>query len=94
MMNAPLSADQLALLMSNSLSHSSAVVQAVHPLTLGVRLRQFAAYLRSLPQRRSVMNELASLSDRELADIGLHRAEMGRVFDPKFVEARGHGFGR
>ena len=84
----------MALLMSNSLSYSGSLVQVASPLTLRARFRQFAAYLRSLPQRRAVMNELASLSDRELADIGLHRAEMGRVFDPKFVEARGHSLGR
>ncbi len=88
-MNAPLSADQLALLMSNSLSYPSQVVEAAGSLSIGARLRQFGAYLRSLPERRAVMNELASLTDRELADIGLHRAEMGRVFDRRFVEARG-----
>ena len=91
-MNAPLSPDQMALLMSNSLSYSAAIANA--PLSIGTRLRLFVAYLRSLPQRRAVMNELAALTDRELADIGLHRAEMGRVFDEKFVEARGHSFGR
>ncbi len=93
-MNAPLSADQMALLMSNSLSFTGSVVEAARPFSMGARLRRFGAYLRSLPQRRAVMNELASLSDRELADIGLHRAEMGRVFDPKFVEARGFSVGR
>ncbi len=93
-MNAPLSADQMALLMSNSLSYSGSVAQAARPLTIGTRLAQFVSYLRSLPQRRAVINELSALSDRELADIGLHRAEMGRVFDPKFVEARGRSFGR
>jgi uncharacterized protein YjiS (DUF1127 family) len=33
------------------------------------------------PRRRRVMDELSMLTDRELADIGLSRGDIGRVFD-------------
>jgi uncharacterized protein YjiS (DUF1127 family) len=34
--------------------------------------------------RRAVMQELAIMSDRELSDIGLSRADILRIFDPDF----------
>ena len=37
---------------------------------------------------RRVMAELRDLTDRELADIGLSRGEISRVFDPSFVRRR------
>lgn len=36
------------------------------------------------PARRRAYEELRAMTDRELADIGLTRAEIGRVFDPDF----------
>lgn len=39
------------------------------------------------PRRRRIYDELALLSDRELADIGLNRGDIGRVFEQSF-EAR------
>jgi uncharacterized protein YjiS (DUF1127 family) len=47
--------------------------------------------LRSLvtfPQRRAVRDELSNLTDRELADIGLSRADVAHVFDAEFVTRR------
>jgi uncharacterized protein YjiS (DUF1127 family) len=43
--------------------------------------RSVAAYL----QRRRVMNELAEMSDRDLADLGISRYDIPRVFDPAFA---------
>lgn len=43
-------------------------------------------YIAELPRRHAVLNELSVLSDRELADIGISRAEITHVFD--------HSFGR
>ncbi len=43
-----------------------------------------ATALVSWPQRRAAYEQLKSLSDRELADIGLTRSEISRVFDPDF----------
>ena len=39
-------------------------------------------------RRRAVLDELSALSDRELADIGLNRNELSRVFDPQFAKQR------
>jgi uncharacterized protein YjiS (DUF1127 family) len=39
-------------------------------------------------RRRAVLEELGRLSDRELADIGLTRADLPRVFDPAFACSR------
>ena len=36
-------------------------------------------------RRREVMAEMAMMSDRELADIGLARSDLPRVFDPAFA---------
>ena len=41
-------------------------------------------YVAEMPRRRAVLNELSLLSDRELADIGISRAEVGHVFDASF----------
>ena len=41
-------------------------------------------WLVALPRRSAVLHELGQLSDRELADIGLTRADLPRVFDPDF----------
>ena len=93
-MNAPLAKEQIALLMSDSLTYRSAVVPgtdgtvpASRP-TLADRIASMVAYVRDLPRRRAVLNELDALSDRELADIGLVRADLSRVFDPAFNDAR------
>jgi uncharacterized protein YjiS (DUF1127 family) len=39
-------------------------------------------------ERRAVLHELNMLSDRDLADIGLSRADLGCVFDPEFAASR------
>lgn len=98
-MNAPLAKEQIALLMSDSLTFRSSVLPATdntvaepRPSSLAVfgqKLRGMFASLADLPRRRAVLDELGMLSDRELADVGLTRAELGSVFDPRFIEARG-----
>jgi uncharacterized protein YjiS (DUF1127 family) len=45
--------------------------------TLGTTLLEF-------PERRATFERLRALSDRELADIGLSRSDLARVFDPDF----------
>jgi uncharacterized protein YjiS (DUF1127 family) len=50
-----------------------------------------AAAMRRLTQgfrRRAALEALGNLSDRELADIGLTRADLPRVFDPAFAASR------
>ena len=90
-MNAPLAKEQMALLMSNSLTYRSqpavegmeGAVAAPRP-TFGDRVRGWLQALAELSRRRAVIDELRMLTDRELADIGLNRADVGRVFDPRF----------
>jgi uncharacterized protein YjiS (DUF1127 family) len=36
-------------------------------------------------QRQAVLREMQTMSDRELSDIGLSRADLARVFDPSFA---------
>ncbi len=43
------------------------------------------ARIRAWMERQSVLSELNDLTDRELADIGLSRADIRNVFDPTFA---------
>jgi uncharacterized protein YjiS (DUF1127 family) len=47
----------------------------------------FAAWRR----RQAVLQEMSMLTDRELADIGLSRADLPRVFDPAFAMEHARG---
>lgn len=97
-MNAPLAKEQIALLMSDSLTYRSSVVQGTDGTVaeprpsflslLGQRIRRAALSLAALPQRRAVIDELNMLTDRELADIGLSRSDLSRVFEPGFSARR------
>ena len=51
-------------------------------------LRGLAAWVAAWRERRAVLDQLSAMSDRDLADIGLDRAQIHRVFDPAFVRAR------
>ena len=55
---------------------------------LVARLSAALRSLGSLPRRLAVLDELNELSDRELADVGLRRADLRRVFDANFVRER------
>jgi uncharacterized protein YjiS (DUF1127 family) len=49
---------------------------------LSRQVAAFAAWRRD----SEAAGELSAMSDRELLDIGLSRADVGRVFDPAFSE--------
>jgi uncharacterized protein YjiS (DUF1127 family) len=95
-MNAPLAKEQIALLMSDSLTYREAGVQGTEG-TIGettrpglrARVAGWVAAAREALERRAVLAELRQLSDRELADIGLARAELGRVFETGSARSRG-----
>ena len=54
-------------------------------------LQRAAQWLIDLPRRRAVINELDALSDHELADIGLDRGDVARVFDRGFAMRQARG---
>jgi uncharacterized protein YjiS (DUF1127 family) len=97
-MNAPLAKEQIALLMSDSLTYRTSIVEGTDGTiaeprpTFGQlmmqRVTRAVKDLMALPHRRAVLDELSMLNDRELADIGLSRAELGRVFDKGFANER------
>lgn len=47
-----------------------------------------AQAVASFPAKRRAYSDLLALSPRELADIGLTRADIPRVFDPDFTVAK------
>ncbi|HST75119.1 MAG TPA: DUF1127 domain-containing protein [Acetobacteraceae bacterium] len=97
-MTASFSKHQLAPIFPNDVfpHHISArapAEQAVRPERasrgLGQRIGQAVSAIRG---RQRVFNELHSLTDRELADIGITRGDIHRVFDPAFAaEHRARG---
>ena len=94
-MNAPLAKEQIALLMSDSLTLRTTALQGTDGTVAEPRpsawsvftatCRKAWASLMDMPRRRAVLEELSLLSDRELADVGLTRAELSSVFDPAFA---------
>jgi uncharacterized protein YjiS (DUF1127 family) len=94
-MNAPLAKEQIALLMSDSLTYRAPVVEGTDGTIADPRpglfdkIRAFFAAIAELPHRRAVIDELSMLTDRELADIGLSRSQLGQVFNPRFQARRG-----
>jgi uncharacterized protein YjiS (DUF1127 family) len=73
---------------SFSLSGLSSEPRAHRPAGVGAKLVAAVRWFAELPRRQAVLEELSALSDRELADIGLARSDLPRVFDPAFAGAR------
>jgi uncharacterized protein YjiS (DUF1127 family) len=46
------------------------------------------ARLNRMQERQRVIRDLEAMSDRELADLGMSRHDIARVFDPKFTKER------
>jgi uncharacterized protein YjiS (DUF1127 family) len=91
-MNARMPKEEMALLMPASLSSATWADAFAEPRTGRPTLLQRAAmaakWVMEMPRRRALLDELSTLSDHELADIGLTRSELNRVFDPAFVAQR------
>jgi uncharacterized protein YjiS (DUF1127 family) len=89
-MNAQVKKEEIALLLPNSLTISDAEATRNASFRSSVAPRpglfaRIAGWLREMPRRHAVLEELNALSDRELADIGLTRADIGHVFDADFA---------
>ncbi len=92
-MNTRIAKEEMALMMPTRLGHyftddAEYVVPASDTPGVLARIGAFFGALAELPRRRAVMNELTRLTDHELADIGLTRGELDRVFDAEFAAAR------
>ena len=55
---------------------------------IGQWLKHAVAAFAAWRRRQAVLQEMAMMTDRELADIGLSRSDLGRVFDPVFATDR------
>ena len=85
-MNAYVTKEELKLLSTDRISHPEHYADARsdrHTHRPGLLGRVLAYF-----ERQRVVGELSKLSDRELADIGLCRAELSRVFEPGFHSRR------
>jgi uncharacterized protein YjiS (DUF1127 family) len=84
-MTAPVAKPDLALRVSDRMSVAGPPASSRRlPTVFLATLR----WLTELPRRRAAMDELNNLTDHELADIGLSRADIQRVFDPRFIAER------
>ena len=97
LMNAPLSRDPLSLSLGNLTYIGSAYDEDV-PASIVPRQKENIGWLSRLlsrvagwQHRRAVIQEMTMMSDHELSDIGLSRAELGRIFDPSFAADRTRG---
>lgn len=72
----------------STLSTQSAAIEAIRQEAIQDRDAKIGQWFRNMfraiaeyPRRRRVMDELSMLTDRELADIGLTRGDISRVFE-------------
>ncbi len=90
-MNMRVAKEEIALMMPISLSHYAdepRFDEQTDRKGLLNYVMQAVRYVRDLPLRHATMIELSDMTDRELADIGIQRNEVERVFDAEFVAAR------
>ena len=101
-MSAPLAKTDLVFKLATSQSYidehyDPAPRAAAQPASRGL-LRQIGDGLASVAQsirnwadRQATLSEMGMMSDRELSDIGLTRADVPRVFDADFVADHARG---
>jgi uncharacterized protein YjiS (DUF1127 family) len=92
-MNAHAARNEISALNSTSFPHyfdEDTYVPHSEPTSRGLfaRIGMAIRWLADLPRRQAALDELASLSEHELADIGLTRTDLPRLFDPEFVAER------
>ena len=84
-MNAHVYKEELELLPTDRISYPEHYADAAHRSATKTGL---VARFRAWMERRNAIAELSSLTDRELADIGVVRDELARVFEPGYVVRR------
>lgn len=92
-MNASINKNEFAFKLPEMLSYHSTWDDADYEPALPRRRRGWVARLAAAPmrlatayaERQRVMSELVRMSDRELADLGISRYEIPRVFDRGFA---------
>lgn len=77
---------RLAALRARDEAIGQALARGVTALFRGIRAALI--FIVEYPRRRAVFDQLQAMSDRELADIGLERADLVRVFDEDFAIGR------
>ena len=96
-MNAPTAKDQFSFSLGNMSyigpAYEDAQAPFVKPRPSGVGqwLGAIVAAVSAWRQRQAVLSEMQTMTDRELSDIGLSRADLARVFDPTFARDHAHG---
>jgi uncharacterized protein YjiS (DUF1127 family) len=96
-MSAPITKDQLTFSLGNmsyvdySYDEPPAIDVKTPSHGVGHLLSHVVEAFAAWRRRQAVLQEMAMLSDRELADIGLTRADLPRVFDPTFAAQRACG---
>ena len=58
---------------------------------IGDGLASLVQGVKTWSSRHATLSEMEQMSDRELADIGLTRVDVPRVFDPEFVSDHARG---
>lgn len=99
-MNAPITKDQFtfslgyASYIDYSYDEAPATVVKLPKRGIGQWLNRAVAAFAEWRRQRMALRDMARLTERELADIGLSRADMLRVFDPAFAadHARGRDY--
>jgi uncharacterized protein YjiS (DUF1127 family) len=89
-MSAPIAKSQFAFELPNlsyvDASLEEANLRAAAPPSKPHGLSAWIAAFRAWHEKQVAMNELEMMSDRELADIGLNRCDVHRVFDIAYNE--------
>ena len=100
-MNAPIANDQFGYSLGNLTYIDEAYDSEAIPSVVGRRADGVGGWFSRLlthvgewRRRRAVMREMALMTDHELSDIGLSRADVARVFYPPFAaeHARGRNY--
>ena len=95
-MSAPLAKSDFIFKLANSQSYidsgyDPAPLPSVHPVSGGLAralangVALLVGKVRTWAEKQATLAEMAAMSDRELADIGLSRCDLSRVFDADFV---------